>query len=76
MNLQSIKEFLEGKKTASGLSLAVFTPMLTALLVSSGMTTTDSANLVNGISGAIALIITVYGIIDKHVRTHAKKKAP
>ncbi len=72
MTLIQIQDFLNGKKTGSGLSIAVFTPLITSALVSSGMAGEDAANLVNTIALVLGGIVTVWGIIDRHVRTHDK----
>lgn len=67
-----MKSFMEGKKTATGLSIGAFTPMLTSLLVMFGVTSEDAATIVNVAGGVIGGILTLYGIIDRHARTHKK----
>jgi hypothetical protein len=74
MTLQQVNDFLAGKKTGSGLSIAVFTPMITSALVSTGMAGDDAANTVNIASAIIGGGITLWGIIDRHMRTHQKAK--
>lgn len=72
MTLQQIKDFLDGKKTGSGLSIAVFTPIITSALVSAGVASDDAANAVNVSSAVLGGVITIWGIIDRHFRQRDK----
>jgi hypothetical protein len=72
MTLQQVKDFLDGKKTGSGLSIAVFTPAITSILTKYGVAGDDAANIVNTVSLIVGGIITVWGIIDRHIRSRDK----
>jgi hypothetical protein len=68
MNLQQVKSFFDGTKTGGGLSIALFTPMITSTLVTFGMAGDDAATTVNIISAFVGGAITLWGIIDRQLR--------
>jgi hypothetical protein len=76
MKIAELLKFLEGKKTGSGLSIAVFVPLATSALVNAGFASDDAATLANIVSYVVGGIVTFWGIVDRHIRTRKEKNVP